>query len=638
MMKSKLREDPVGFPDWTYPITIRGMTIESLAVNIAAQTIPALKVDISAQSLEALNVNVSGCAVTLNVHEVGTANVAITSSVTLNVNIASQTIAVQVTNPAGESLSVAITGSVTLDVRITGSAITIPVHEAGTANVAITESITLNMQIVGSTISVPVTNPVGESLNVAITSSVGLNVTITGSTINVPVTTAAGQHLDVDVISAVTLNVNITGSAITIPVHEAGTANVAIKDSITLNMNIVGSTINVPVVNPAGQSLNVAITSSVTLNIAITGSTINVPVTTAAGQHVDVDIVSSVTINVAIQSCPVTLNVNIASQSVDINIKTSSGANIVIDKLTQGAYTERRSVLENNGTTPTMMNWNKTYARGKFFPRGCRGFIRFVNVYCDNLDSSPHVLTVHLTVAPGMGDVYSATLTLDAGSPAAWYSVTLLKMWQYDSLFVWIESDSDAYGRIGYDTGTPHDAYYSANRIEWDTDSRRFWINVTITGETVGDLPVSGTVNAVQVPNLSSFISSGTAGYGVQPGQSRTIAHVIGAGVCHRLLLWASDDALNFHIYADGVKLYLLPITPLPDQQTINVWYALYYLGGLRSGIMVQVLRSDPNTDNYVLEIAIPIHFRRELLVVAQNPYTDRVCYAAAAVAVSKIS
>jgi len=362
-MKSTLREDPVGFPDWTYPVSITAMTIKHLAVDIVAQTIPFLKIDIATQSLPALNVNI------------------VSQATALNVNIASQSVA-------------------------------------------------LNVNIVSQ---------------------------------------------------ATALNVNIA------------------SQSVALNVNIV--------------------------------------------------------------SQATALNVNIASQSVDINVKTSSGANIVIDKLTQGAYTERRTTLENNGTTPTMMNWNKTYARGKFFPRGCRGFIRFVNVYCDNLDSSPHVLTVHLSVAPGMGDVYSATLTLDAGSSAAWYSVTLLKMWQYDSLFVWIESDSDVYGRIGYDTGTPHDAYYSANRIAWDADSRRFWINVVITGETVGDLPVCGTVNAVQIPALTNRLVSGDVI--VPPDTEKTLVSFDGCGEMISAFVNTGHSNALYRLFCDGnlaceVSPYLL--------------------------------------------------------------------------------
>jgi hypothetical protein len=192
-----------GWKDYTKPITIEAVTVETLPIDIKAQTLGTVSVNIAA------------------------------SAVTLNVKTA-----------AGEKVDVGVVSAVQLDVNIAASAVTLNVHEAGTANVAVTSSVTLNMNIVGSTVNVPVVNPAGQSLNVGITSSVTLNISITGSTVNVPVTTASGQHVDVDVVASVTLNVNIAASAVTL--------NVAIQSSaVTLNVDVTNPALTVGQAPPA---------------------------------------------------------------------------------------------------------------------------------------------------------------------------------------------------------------------------------------------------------------------------------------------------------------------------------------------------------------------------------------------------
>ena len=437
------KHDPAGFPDFTYPVTMKAMTIESLAVDIKAQTIPALKVDISAQSLSTLSVNIVACAATLNV------------------NILSQ-------------------------------------------------SVTVNVK------------------------------------------TAVGEHVDTDIVSSVTLPINIVAQTIT-------TLAVDIKAQTVGNLNV-----------------NIA-ASAVTLDVAIQSTAVTLPV--------------------SIQSSAVTFNVNIVSQAVDINIKTSSGANIVIDKLTQGAYIERRSVLENNGETPIMVDGNKTYARGKFFPRGCRGFISNVQVYCDNLDAVQHVLTVHFTVAPGMGDVYAVTLPLPAGSSEDWRLAYVKRMWNYDSLFIWVESDSDAYGRIGVDLGAPFDAYGSTDRAEWMAGPARLWIKVMLTGETVGDLPVTGTLNTVRVPNASSCAAGELTA--ISKGVEAVLLTLHGAGIVDAVRFATTHPAVELRIYVDDV--YVQKIVPED----------LYNWGFTASTPAYSLLKYSATATNYAL-ITIPYEFKRK--------------------------
>jgi hypothetical protein len=249
----------------------------------------------------------------------------------------------------------------------------------------------------------------------------------------------------------------------------------------------------------------------------------------------------------------VTLNVSITGTPT-VNIQTSDGANIVIDKLTQGAYTERQSILANNGATASMATGNYTTKKGKFFPRGARGFIRYIDIYCDNTDIASHTLTVKLSPMPGMGPVAVFTLSVAAGSSAAWRTIWVNRFWNYDSLFIWVISDSDSYGNIGIDTGSPYDLYGSTDEVSWSFSTYRLWVRVGFSGETVGDLPVSGTVNTVEVPTLSSQLKGENVT--VPAGTETTVVSTVGAGFCDMILcvvFAATYSAVTeFRVYCDG--------------------------------------------------------------------------------------
>jgi len=186
--------------------------------------------------------------------------------------------------------------------------------------------------------------------------------------------------------------------------------------------------------------------------------------------------------------------------SVDINIKTSGETNIVIDKLTQEAYTERRVVHANNAATPVgMAAALLTFPRGKWFPRGCRGQLGRVLIYCDNADTVDHILTVKAAPFPRAGVLAETELTVPAGATADWRAATFAIPWEYDSLFVWVKSDHTSYPRVGYDEETPHDTWITPNEIEWGPEPQRLWVRLEMRGLTVGDLPVSGTIEVVNI-------------------------------------------------------------------------------------------------------------------------------------------
>ncbi|MBW2675118.1 MAG: LamG domain-containing protein, partial [Deltaproteobacteria bacterium] len=308
-----LQKDPVGYQDWTLPVSIVGQVIEKLKVDIVAQTLANLKVDIAAQSLAELNVKLVASEVTLNV--------AITSSsVTLDVNVTNASLTVNIGAPLTDTgyLASSIVESVQLDVNIAASAVTL--------NVAITSSsVTLDVNVTNASLTVNIGGPLTTDGYVAseIVKSVQLDVNIAASAVTLNVAIKS---------SDVTLNVNVTNASLTVniggPLSTSGYVQTSIMESVQLDVNIAASAV----------TLNVAIKSSdVTLNVNVTNAslTVNIGGPVDANGYVqthimdsvqlDVNIAASaVTLNVAIQSSAVTLDVNIASSAVTMDINVTN--------------------------------------------------------------------------------------------------------------------------------------------------------------------------------------------------------------------------------------------------------------------------------------------------------------------------
>jgi len=566
---SKAKADPRGWPDYTYPMTIIGQEL-NVAIDIAAQSLPTLDINIAASDVT-LDVNIAASTVTLNVNiesisEGVTFNVAQSGTWTINaVQSGTWTINIGAPLDAEGNVETSIVKSVQLDVNIASSAVTL----------------NINVESISE----------GVVFNVAQSGAWTVNAAQTGTwTINIGAPLDASGYLETHIMDSVQLDINIAASAVTLNVNIE-----SISSGVVFNVAQSGTwTINA--VQSGDWSINIeSVSAGVTFNVNITGST--------------------ATLDVNITGSTATLDVNIASSSVAINIKTETGANIVIDKLVESAYTEERRVISNHGATPSIGTGAHSTLRGKFFPRGCRGFIRQVEIYCDNPDTSSHQYTVRLSPSPGVGPVITATLTVPAGSSLAWRSVSINKAWNYDSLFVWIQADSDSYPRHRFDDGEPYDYYSSSDGLSWTAGDYRLWIQVETAGQTVGDLPVSGTVNSVAVPSVSS---SSTKGQVAVPAHTEsTLAEVRGAGKVYRISLWTQESTLEFRFYVDGVQL---PAQGLIINRTFTPDH-VSDLGYSASTPMIQYV--EYSTGNYRIDMQIPFSFRQSFKITAYNPATE---------------
>jgi hypothetical protein len=328
--------------------------------------------------------------------------------------------------------------------------------------------------------------------------------------------------------------------------------------------------------------------SAVTLSVNITSQTAN--------------------LNVNLAASAVTLDINIKASAVTLNIATSSTTNIVIDKLVQEAFTARIFTLSNdNGvTTPTappLYQTNKTYY-GKFFPRGCRGMLASLAIYCKHTGAG--VLNLSYAPAPGMGAI--GAVSISPGSSWEWQGAVIEKMWNYDSLFVWV-SYSAADVSWGYQAATPYDEFLSADSgVTWAIVYDRMFIRAYVGGATIGDIPVSGTLNTIDLPAQSSQNSSGAQT--INPGVTLTLLSVDGSGCCDFIIFYvaaaAGSDDIQMLLYCDDVLT--LAMSPFVAN--------FYGIGTSTPGVTLTKYAVD-GICSFV--ITKRFEFRRSFLVRAQN-------------------
>jgi len=286
-------------------------------------------------------------------------------------------------------------------------------------------------------------------------------------------------------------------------------------------------------------------------------------------------------------------------------VQTIGADNLVIDKLTVGAYTENRRVMANNGDTATMLAPGTSYRRGKYFPRGCRGLIESVEVYCSNQDASDHILYIYISPQPGMAPIISTGLTVPASSSPAWRSKAINHYWNYDSLFVWVLSETSSDPRVGYDEGPPPDYYDSTDGATWFPANRRLWIRLNMTAQTVGDLPVTGTLNTVEIPSTSSKTEQGIT---TVPANSEvTLIEINGCGKMLSCYFDSQNADIEYRVYCDG---------QLAEAITGG---NLFAYGFTASTPGLSLLQFDTATLLTRLFDTRPFEFKRQLKIAAKN-------------------
>ena len=592
------------YPDYTKPITITGVTIETLPIDIKAQTVTKLDVDIVAQSVGNITVNIGTGAVSVS-----------------DIN----TVKDGDFEAGGLGWTLDFGAEVATDwprfglkcLRFPGVSsqeyATSPILAPAvpTDNV---DSITLWMKVAEVTdklgISIDYTDgtwtdtvltnvaPGYEARSVDFVAGKFINMIeiwwedrVTGMPVWIDsISIVLKAAVRMDIVSSVQIDMNIAASAVTL--------NVAIQSSaVTLDINIVSSAVTLNIKTAVDEHVDTDIVSSVTLNVDIVAQTVG---------NISIDIAAQTVGNIAVNiaASAVTLNVNLQSQTVDINIKTSGGVNLVIDKLTQTAYLEDRRTLSNNGATPTWIAEVENNRRGKFFPRGCRGFINTIDVYCKDAGVAGGTITVYISPHPSIGPVAQTYISVPTAGPPTWRPATFNRMWNYDSMFIFVVC-SGVDIQFAHDAGTPLDEYRSLDlAATWVSTNFRSWFRVVMKAMTVGDLPVSGTLNVIEIPNLGGArqnvlitVPAASIEYDtVQPGSGRLLVAYF--------IAWTDGarDNLRPRILCDGVSI-------LPFAWTFTEWS--YGVSITSNGILLSGW--DTTNHRYVICVLIPYPFKRSL-------------------------
>lgn len=274
----------------------------------------------------------------------------------------------------------------------------------------------------------------------------------------------------------------------------------------------------------------------------------------------------------------------------------------------QDSTLERRSTIWNDGdpippAAPPAFHTGLDY-RGKFFTRGCRGMIENLQIYC--IRTAAGTLDLSFSPHPCIGPLYTVTIT--PGAAWAWALVAFQEMWNYDSLFIWV-SRCDADVSYGFDTVQPLDGHRSTDAgATWLSIGQRPYIRVIYTGETPGDVPVSGIINNVPIPYASSEYE--VAAQWCAQNVETFVVGVHGAGYNDLIVMHTQigAEANDFYIrvYADGVLCFHQSIFEANlfgyDQTTPRITLPSYNVDG-----------------RCVLLISKRFEFRRSLEVYALN-------------------
>ena len=287
----------------------------------------------------------------------------------------------------------------------------------------------------------------------------------------------------------------------------------------------------------------------------------------------------------------------------------------------QDSTLERRSLIWNDNdvitpAAPPIFLTGLTY-RGKFFTRGCRGKIDWLGIYCRR--AAAGTLDLSFSPHPCLGPLYTVTTT--PGAAWAWVFVPFHEMWNYDSLFVWL-SRCDADVSYGYDAELPYDWHQSADGgATWGEVDRRLYIRAVYTGETPGDVPVSGTINTIEIPSTASTMASYT-GRVVPSNAVEMICEAEGAGTMFEARLVLETSAAptagpappavwyQLRLIADG---FLCSNTNNRDLTQSCVATS----GRSSKGEFYQCAVQDPAWDCTVLIVRLPLKFRRSLALHA---------------------
>ena len=286
----------------------------------------------------------------------------------------------------------------------------------------------------------------------------------------------------------------------------------------------------------------------------------------------------------------------------------------VLGPISKDSRLEWMSRLDNNGAVALGVTATGDDRIGKYFPRGCRGQIDDIEIYCRNTGLAEYTITVYIAPVIGLGPFYTRTITVAIGAAWAWRAAAFDVFWNYDSLFIWIVCE-DATLEVGYDVNPWRDWWESADvGATWTMALRRPWFRVVFQGESPGDVPVSGTVNTVRIPSVSAGMA--TAALPVISAEWYPVITVSGAGRIEYMIFilthlaeytFPAEANVEIGIEADGQVLI--------QALSLLTWY-VDDAENTPTDITFPDIDLTEGAEQYIMHIRIPFEFRRLFRVV----------------------
>ena len=218
---------------------------------------------------------------------------------------------------------------------------------------------------------------------------------------------------------------------------------------------------------------------------------------------------------------------------------------------------------------------------------------------------SAATLPVYMKPHMSMGPVLSFDVTVPIGLDG-WLTYSLLESWHYDSciiVFGSVTTDLDVY----YDTGEPYDGYLfsDVSTISSEQD-RRYHIRLDVGVMTVGDVPVSGTINTIAIPSQTT-VGSLTVLNAPETDYDWTDYIYMSGRLLHVAFFALSDNAANKlcpQIEIDG--------TLVVQPETCFVTWYLYNVD-VGAGLGWSITKYDTANHRYCLMCNVPFPIRQKV-------------------------
>ncbi|GAH42895.1 unnamed protein product, partial [marine sediment metagenome] len=274
----------------------------------------------------------------------------------------------------------------------------------------------------------------------------------------------------------------------------------------------------------------------------------------------------------------------------------------------QDSILERRSVVYNDDRDMDPADQERAAANyahsGKFFPRGMRGMIERIEILCQG--AVVDGLELGYGIHPSLGPI--GTFTLTPLVALTWQGADINLMWDYDSLWIWVISIEPGV-LWTFDRFQPYDGHTSVDAgVTWVAQALRPFISVTYSGETPGDVPVSGIINNIAIPSSSS--RSPSIGKAIPITDWTDCIRIEAVGFEDFIIVQvreaASSHTTEIRVYCDGVVAFNFQ------------FFDLNALGFVATTPSVS-LPTYGEDEKCVMLIHRLFHFRRNFTIQARN-------------------